>query len=166
VSKEVSLLRGLYAFLLHDGRNTTNPAALLAGPTVHNSHPKPVSDHVWLTLWQWPQLDEVERVAWALGFYFGLRRREVCELTPRNVDRGRLVKFMRKGRQDDIVDCSQILDVFAAKLPHLLPDGPRAVLEPLEGLVRARRGEPFLMPWATGLAHHVNERLLALSSNA
>lgn len=58
-----------------------NPALLLVAPQVNNVAPKAIPDEVWRALWCHKSLDGNERTALALGFYCGLRRQEVVDLS-------------------------------------------------------------------------------------
>jgi site-specific recombinase XerD len=149
VSKEVTMLRVFYRFMLARSLIDSDPTALLVAPSVHNVLPKPVSDETWTALWR-ADLDATERLFLGLGYFLGLRRREMVELSGVHVDRGReqLLGFTRKGGGDDTLPYGRCVQVIATRLPHLLPDAD-AFLRPLRDAADARAGT-FLLSWADG----------------
>lgn len=146
-AKDVAILRSLFNYLLNRGHVERNPAALLGAPRVRNENPRPIPDRDWLALWN-SDLDLDERVVFGLGFYVGLRRREVCELRPDQVLAGRLVSFTRKGGGDDITPFVDLCNVLEERLPHL-----RAHEFPaeMETYVTKRQGHAYLLGWGEEL---------------
>jgi hypothetical protein len=65
-----------------------------------------------------------ERIAYGLGAFVGLRRREICVLTPAQVfaPSGMLVNFQRKGGGHDVTPYADMCEVFARAMPHLHAD--------------------------------------------
>ncbi len=149
VSKETTMLRTFYGWLLARGLIDVDATALLVAPTVRNVQPKPVPDESWVALWGAP-LDDVERVFLGLGYFCGLRRREIVELRAEHVDlaHGQLVGFTRKGGGDDTLPYGLMVETIARKLPHLLPDA-NAFLRPLREAADGRPGT-WLLAWADG----------------
>ena len=150
--KDASIVRGLYHFLMERGAITRNPAALLSAPTIPQHHPKPMSDTHWLRLWD-SDLDIACRVTFGLGFYCGLRRKEIAELRPEQVSvspsggltrEGRIVGFKRKGGGDDIFPMGDVLNVFDERMPSLRAG---ELLLPLDQYVQKRQGHPYLLQW-------------------
>lgn len=165
-AKYVAILRSLYKYLHARGYVTENPALLLHTPTVHNRQPKAIADPVWMSLWPSDMLDVYERVALGLGFFVGLRRREICELRVGHVRLDEMVlwKFPRKGGGDDITPMGDILAVFESRLPNL---GHELFLEPLEKLVSERSSTSggdnaqlgaYLLPWGEFVPAPARER--------
>jgi integrase len=145
LSKEVTMLRTFYRWLHARGEIGRDPTNLLSAPTVRNVHPKPIGDDDWVLLYE--AADDVERVVLGLGFFGGLRRKEITELRGCHVDvmGQRLVGFKRKGGGDDVVPLGTLCRVHEEKLPHLW----RSDFLPLvRDLATARCGTTFLLPWA------------------
>lgn len=142
IAREVATLGSLHRWGQHRHDWPSNPAALAARPKVHNRQPRPVDDDTWLTVWTADLTDDA-RVALGLGFYCGLRRREITALRGHQYWNGALVNFTRKGGGEDRFDVSDILAHWVHTMPHLQP---LRLAEPLERLARVR-GELALMPW-------------------
>jgi len=146
--KDVSVLRGLYGFLVAEGAVKRNPAALLGAPTIRNVHPKPVPEDIWRRIWFSDALPDEGRVVLGLGFFVGLRRAEIIGLSPNHVSTParRLVGFTRKGGGDDITPYGEMVAVIVDVLPQLVGDAS-SFLDPLHSLVAARLGRSYLLPW-------------------
>lgn len=160
IAREVALVRTFYKWLFARGHVERNPTAMLVAPTVRNTHPKPLSDEVWRALWFAP-LDDVERVFLGLGFFCGLRRREMVELKSYNVDlaREQFVHFKRKGGGTDVVPYGRMVQVFEKKMPHLLGER-ESFLTLLREAADARAGM-WLIAWADGWISPPRARKLA-----
>lgn len=156
--KDVTIIRAFYGYLVNRGALTKNPAALLGAPRVHNQNPRPIPDADWIKLWDAAN-DGVERTLLGLGFFVGLRRREVCELTPTQVftSGGRLVGFKRKGGGDDITPYSDLCEVLDARFPQL-----RAAEFPetFASYVDERSDAPFLLEWGEQVPAPARERAI------
>lgn len=103
---------------MNRGVLTRNPAALLGAPRVRNVNPRPIPDDDWIKLWSAAR-PGVEQVFLGLGFFVGLRRREICELTPDQVFAagGRLVNFVRKGGGEHTTPYKDLCEVLDARFP-------------------------------------------------
>lgn len=95
ISKEVSLLRGLYRYALAREWITSDPTGLLYAPTPKNVHPNPVPDDVWIPLWASQTLSDEARMVLGLGYFCGLRRAEIAALRGTHVQMSglRLIGF-------------------------------------------------------------------------
>ena len=142
IAREVATLGSLYRWGQHRLNWSSNPAALAAKPKVHNRQPRPVQDEVWMQVWT-AELPDDARVALGLGYYCGLRRREITSLRGGQYWGGVLVNFTRKGGGEDRFDVSDMLAHWQFAVPHLQP---LRLSEPLERLAR-QRGDLALMPW-------------------
>jgi len=85
ISKEVSLLRGLYRYARAREWITSDPTGLLYPPTSRNVHSRPVSADIWMPLWASPTLSDEARTVLGPGYFFGLRRAEIAALLGSNV---------------------------------------------------------------------------------
>lgn len=145
ISKDVAVIRSFYDYLFARGHIARNPALLLHGPKVQNQNPKPIPDGDWIKMWE--EADPgPERVALGLGFFVGLRRREICELTPEQVFTvsGRLIDFKRKGGGEDVTPYADMCKLVDHKLPMLHADEfPDVLLAHVE----KRRGHGYLIEW-------------------
>lgn len=151
-ANDVAFLRGFWGWAVAHGHLAHNPTADLELPTVRNDDPKAVDATVWRQFWGSP-LDDVQRVAFGLCFYCGLRREEVCRLKVGNVDlagSGRIIDFPRKGdrgkRVSGTVPVVSLARLWAQEHPTLLHD-PADLLEPLRDLCAARGGSEWVLPW-------------------
>lgn len=144
-AKDVAILRAMYSYLVNRGHIGVNPAVLLDAPRVRNVHPKPIPDDEWVELWKAAD-DGPERAFLGLGFFVGLRRREVCELHTTQVfpAGGRLVSFKRKGGGDDITPYTDLCTVLDERLPHL---GATIFPKLLDEYHEARSGHTYLLEW-------------------
>jgi len=143
IAREVATLGSFYRWGQARLGWPNNPAVLAARPKVHNRNPRPVDDATWLQVWT-ADLPVDARVALGLGFYCGLRRREITSLHGSQYWGGALVNFIRKGGGEDRFDVADMLAHWQVKAPHLQP---LRLTEPLERLARLR-GDLALMPWA------------------
>lgn len=151
-AKDKSILRGLFGYLCADHGFPVNPCLGLAKTKIKNKNPRPVPVETWVRLWQ-TAVDSGEQgalVALGLGFFVGLRREEICELTPSMVSQfsQELVAFPRKGGGDDITPYGDMVATFADHMPVLFGGhGPESFLEPLHRMAQERMGAARLLPW-------------------
>lgn len=164
LQKEVAILRAAYKYLHAAGRISRNPTLLLVAPKVHNRQPKAIPDELWSRVWGCTALSDDARVVLGLGFFGGLRRREIMAVGPHHFFPAaeKLVAFMRKGGDEDALPYGELLSVFEEQLPHLIPGGREGFIEPLHRMIDERRGRSHLIPWAdksptTDWAAHVHE---------
>lgn len=143
MQKDAVCVRELHKFLHARDLIRRDVSRLLVTPTVRNTRPKPVPDDVWKELWQ-ADLPVMERVAYGLGFFGGLRRAEVCDLTPGHVDATMLVGFTRKGGGDDTLPLSDLCAILADAMPHL---GADRFHDTVVDLARTRRTASRLIDW-------------------
>jgi integrase len=138
-----------------------NPGAALVSPVVHNVRPRAIEDDLWRAVWCSTKLDPTDRVALALGFFSGLRRRELVDLNSGHFDQGaaRLVGFTRKGGYESSFPYGSALRLHAERLPALIPEGADAVLAMIHHYVRHRAGKPFLLAWGDDLGRDDDLRL-------
>jgi site-specific recombinase XerD len=164
LAREASILRGFYSWLVGLGLVQSDPTGALVPARVANVLPKAIDDRVWLQLWQSDLADDA-RVVLGLGYMVGLRRAEIVALAPWQVDLAnrRLVRFRRKGGGDDQTPFGAILDVLAARLPHVLGDGAETLTDPLSRLCSARAGARTLLPWDDVDASMIARRRHALA---
>lgn len=151
IQKDASILRSMFKFATERGYLDRNPAALLAPPTPRNVQPKALPDDVWFGLWEAAQTAE-ERLILGLGFYVGLRRAEMVALRGHqfDLDRGRIVSFVRKGGGEDSTHFDTMCRVFERKLPHLWSEQFRATLH---DQVLIRRTD-YLLGFSTTVSAH------------
>lgn len=143
MQKDAVCIRELHKYLHARGFIRRNVSTLLVSPTVRNTRPKPVPDDVWKDLWQ-ADLPRYERIAYGLGFFGGLRRAEVCQLTPAQVDEFQLVGFVRKGGGDDTLPLADLCKILHDRLPHL---GAETFYDNVVDLARERRADARLIDW-------------------
>lgn len=155
-AKDVAILRAMYQYLVDRGLVARNPAALLHAPPVHNQNPRPIPDDDWIKLWAAAR-PGAERVFLGLGFFVGLRRREICELRPEQVflASGSLVDFKRKGGGEDTTPYADMCAVFAQRMPKLRSEELEPVLA--AHLVR-RHGHPFVLEYGEYVSPSRRER--------
>lgn len=150
-SRDVTLLRGFYKWMLSHGHIYKDVTADMQAPTVRNTNPKAIDSEVWAKVWA-SELTNEERVYLGLGFFCGLRRAEICALEPRhlNVELGQLVGFPRKGDRNEkttgVVPVASCAQLFAERQPDLLCSADD-FLNPLFSLYEARRDSRWLLPW-------------------
>lgn len=159
--RDVTIIRTLYRYLTDRGHISHNPALLLTSPTVHNIQPRAIPDETWVAVWHSTKLDDPERLVLGLGYFCGLRRAEIVNLSPANVDVDgqKLTGFVRKGGLTDSFPLGSALQLTAERLPRLIGSGPESLLEPLSRLASARNGLPYLLPWGDVLGRDDDPRL-------
>lgn len=159
--RDITIIRSFYKYLTERGHLAINPALLLVAPQVHNIAPKAISDDVWRAAWCHPSLDDTERVVLALGFFCGLRRQELVDLTPGAFDlpATRLVGFQRKGGQEDSFPYGSAIRLVSERLPHLAPLGADHLNTSISNYVGARKEEPYLIAWGDRLGRDDDPRL-------
>ncbi len=151
--RDTTILRSFFRFISERGRIGHNPALLLVAPAVHNAEPLPVDDDIWRAVWSNPSLDPDERLLLGLGFFCGLRRREMVDLRPSHVDCGRhqIRGFVRKGGPSSSLAYRSPIVLLADRLPELVPGGPRLFLDCLENQARQRQIHAYLFSWGDRL---------------
>lgn len=144
-AKDVAVVREFYKYHLNRGNISVNPAAMLFAPKVANKNPKPVPDDDLIKLWN-VAADGVEKAYVGLGAFVGLRRREMCELTPNQlfIPGQRLQGFKRKGGGDDVTPYGDLCEIVATELPHLPADEFPDVLADYHA---KRKRSPFLIEY-------------------
>lgn len=147
VKRRVAMLRSMFRFLHAEGLVPTDPAVRLVAPTVRNEHPRPCDWEDWRVLWR-SGLSDDERVAFGLALFGGLRRSEVVAVRAGHFDGPVLAGFRRKGGQVGSLPWLSCVRFFAEKDPTLLGGDVSSFLDPLGRLLRDRRDELRLLPWA------------------
>lgn len=150
--KDIVVIRGLYRYLVGRGHLAFDVTAELQAPPIRNHNPRAIPPEVWSAFWHSDALTEVERVVYGLGFFCGLRREEICRLTPEHFDTasGRIVNFPRKGdrnaKASGVLPYLSCARLFGEKRPELI-GMPDTFLAPLTALLAARSDKPYLIPW-------------------
>jgi len=142
---EGSILRSFYKWVHQEGLTRSDLAVGLQSPSVKNVNPRPISDSLWLELWDRPAM-VYERCILGLGFFCGLRRSELAVLRPGQVTPTRIQDFPRKGGGEDTLNWKSIMSVYEQKLPHLVVNEdwfPEAI----DAYTTYRRAAPRLFPW-------------------
>lgn len=159
-AKDVAVARACYRYLVDRGYMPKSPAALLCAPKINNANPRPIPDADWAKLW-----DEAdpgpERIMLGLGALAGLRRREICELTPTQVfvTGQRLVNFTRKGGGDDVTPYGDLCRVVASELPPLSA-AALAFPDELAAYRQRRKVKPYLLEWGEAVPAAARERTI------
>ena len=145
IKREVMELRSFLKWAYENEYIPKNLAVKLRPPKVENEDPHPVTDEVWLDVWN-RDLDDAHRVTLGLGYFTGMRRAEIAYLASSDIV-GPKMWIKRKGHTKKVLhpwrSCVQI---YAERLPHLIGD-PEHFIEALDRLVKARGGRPALLPW-------------------
>lgn len=138
-------LMQFYDYLRSHGHTQADPMTDVGVSKVRNRKPKALSDVVWTKLWN-SELSDDDRLWLGLGCFAGLRRRELVDLAPGQVNsvRGLLIGVERKGGFDDVIEYRELAWVIATKLPHLLPDVDQW-LNIVAGAAEQRADEPTLL---------------------
>lgn len=159
--RDITIIRSFYKYLTERGHLAINPSLLLVPPQVHNIAPRAIDDDVWRAVWCHRSLDDTERIVLALGFFCGLRRQELVDLTPAtfDLDGARLVNFTRKGGSQDSFAYGSAVRLISERLHQLAPTGADAVLGQVEQYVQARGSEPYLLAWGDHLGRDDDARL-------
>jgi site-specific recombinase XerD len=148
--REVSTLRGLFAYLVARGHVDHDPSRLLVAPRRPKREPRVIADDLWRDVWSSELTDEA-RVLLGLGFFCGLRRAEIASLRTEQVDVSglQLVRFERKGGGDAVLPFGMMLSIFEREMPLLFgARGTESFVGPLRAAVAARPSRGLLMPWA------------------
>lgn len=149
-SRDVTLVRGFYRWMLSHGHISCDPTADLQAPSVRNTNPKAIDAELWSKLWRSELLTDQERVFLGLGFFCGLRRAEICALEPNHWDGSALKDFPRKGDRNaqvsGVVPVASCAQLFAERLPELIGSAD-SFLAPLEALCASRSGARYILPW-------------------
>lgn len=147
--RKVAELRSFYKWLAAEGYRHDDPSLRLTAPAVHNENPRPIPHAMWAQFWQ-GNLTDVERVAFGLAYFGGLRRHEIVALGPHHLDAGRLVNFRRKGGSRKTLPLRSCTLLVADRDPRLVGGDPESFLGPLERVAHQRRNEALLLPWRPG----------------
>jgi integrase len=109
--REIAVLRSFYGWMWEEGYTAQHLARGLHGPKAKGRDPKPIPDDVWKQMWlkDWPA--EV-RVILGLGYFGGLRRAEIWNLTVAQLGVDRLDNFERKGGGSHGLPLGVILDIY------------------------------------------------------
>lgn len=153
-------LRGFFLWLVDEEVFTAkrNPARFLRAPKAQPSKRPPVADHIWLQV-MGSAIDPDDRLSLGLGYYCGLRREEIGDLRPEQVDpmHKRILFIERKGgKTKDGLEYGELVGVLCDKLPHLAP-GAQDWVQLMEFYAKYRQGEPTLVP--DGGVQQVGQRL-------
>jgi site-specific recombinase XerD len=160
--RDADILRSFYRWA-HENRLTDENLALaLHGPTVHNINPKPVPDDVWLQIWT-PKLTPPDAVMLGFGFFLGLRRSEMADLSAAQVTDERIVNFVRKGGGEDTLDWRTVMRIYEQKFPTLL--GGTFFYEAVAEVTHRQRGQRYLLPFG-GTGDRVTKRVSHLGKQA
>lgn len=143
MQKDAVCIRELHKFLHARDLVRRDVSRLLITPTVRNTSPKPIPDATWKDLWQ-ADLPINERIAYGLGFFGGLRRAEICTISPAHIADGKIVNFTRKGGVEDTLPLSDLCAILSDALPHLAADG---FTELVTEHAYERRNEQRLIDW-------------------
>ena len=119
-----------------------NPAENLMLPKVPRTEGRPIEDVDWEIIWE-SDLPPRFRAALGFGFYCGLRSHELMELQCDQITPNKLIRFTRKGGGKDTTDWLGMAQVYAVKLPHLLPD----IDEFTDVVMHVKRKYTKLTPW-------------------
>lgn len=159
--RDMTIIRSFYKYLVERGYIAVNPALLLAPPEVHNIAPKAIEDDTWRAVWCHRSLDPTERLVLGLGFFCGLRRQELVDLTPGHfdLDRERLVGFRRKGGSESSFPYGSAVRLLAERMPQVVPEGPDAVLHGFRQHVEARSEMTWVLAWGDALGRDDDPRL-------
>ncbi len=172
VERDRAVLLSFWQWLVQRGHTEQNPARDIGVPKVRNRVAKAVPDEVWCRLWE-SEIPVDDRVWLGLMCFAGLRRQEVVDLAPEQVDpaRGLLVGLSRKGGHEDTVEYRDMAFVLADTLPAILPN-PDEWLSMVAMSSMARRGERRLIVYDLPSADDavnplvLNRRLSVLQARA
>lgn len=118
---EASIVRSWYKWLYEREKIKDRPALDGRLARVPRRVGRPVPDEDWQVLWgerMHPRL----RACLGLGFYVGLRPGEVCALRTAQLTPTRIVRFVRKGGDEQVLEWLLVAQVIANRMPGLLPD--------------------------------------------
>jgi len=143
---DVVVLRGWFTWLAQRGHVTHDPTVDLQAPTVKAGLPKPIPDGDWRVL---IQTDMTPRLylAMGLGYYCGLRRKEISSLRGNQLTDTHITRFVRKGGSEDTLPWRSLVGVYQEDLPNLIPEPERFVDGLLEHAAEVRHN---LMFWTEG----------------
>lgn len=155
--RDRAAMKAFWKWACTHGVASTDPTVDVAAPKVRNRQPKAVSDDLWSKLWA-AQMADFDRAWLGLMCFAGLRRLELVQLRPTQVDfrRQLLLSLVRKGGDTDAVEYGQMSLIVADGLPEVLPD-PQRFLECVAQAAEDRRGERTFVAFNTGLTqtdHH------------
>lgn len=116
--QDVVVLQQWFQWLLRRGHLRVDPTVDLCAPSVKPNMPKPIPDADWLVLWTGVTNQRL-RLAMGLGYYCGLRRKEITELRGAQITDETIVSFVRKGGGEDSLPWRSLVGVYAEHMPHL-----------------------------------------------
>jgi integrase len=99
-------------------RLQTDPTIDLVAPSVKNNLPKPIPDADWRALYS-SDLSDRLFVALGLGYYVGLRRAEIASLHGKQINKGFIEHFIRKGGGEDTLPWLDLVRVIQDGLPEV-----------------------------------------------
>lgn len=151
LKRELAAVRAMFKWAAaRDMLSGADPTLLLLEelPKVDNEQPKPVALKDWRSVW-FSDLTDDERVALGLGCFVGLRRMEICGLSPEQVRFGpaALAGVKRKGGKRMLFHIESPVVLYEQRLAEWVGDAEELWWKPLRRLSEARRGSVALMPW-------------------
>lgn len=166
--KDAVVVRGLHQWLGERGVNA-HPLRTLQFGKLTRSTPRPVEDDVWRMVWE-SDLEPLDRVWLGLGYFAGLRRLEIIELRPHEVDlRAGEMCFARKGGFHANVEYAACYSYVRKHIPHLAGGDDWVAL--FNAHVSHRVGLGALYVWPDTLdgseadCNRLNKRCAALTRN-
>ena len=166
VRRDVTVLREFYRFLNDENVTTRNLAGNLEAPRVTGSLPKPIADDIWFGVWQ-QELTALDRVMLGLGYYVGLRRKEIVGLTGAHVGPELLSDFERKGSKRHTVEWATCVRTVTSKLVGHRSRWTDLFADDLMDVAHMTGDHPLLSPWSQTLRPRlVNRKLEALVGDA
>lgn len=170
--REASTIRTFYAFLLDeykvrvDWPMEAKRWRLPRGETHETGTPVP--DEVWLAMWKSPLLGCEDRIFLGLGYFCGMRRKEMCQLSPHEVkprtDKmgSGTLEFLRKGGQRRAgIAYASIIDTLLDRhegMPELA-EGGYDWMDLLEITAKTKHGQPFLLDSMSGRIEADRQRI-------
>lgn len=158
VRKDVVTVRGFHhwAWERDYPLRTVSTAAC---PEAPENSPKPVEDDVWRKLWL-SDLSDHDRLWLGMGYFAGMRRIEICTITPEQVNPTTgMMRFKRKGGNTNCIEYVQMFEIVQDALPHLVGDFDWLGLVAREATIRTKLGANFLWYDSLGESHTDGNRL-------
>lgn len=145
MARDRACVNSFYTYLVLRGIARHNPVLDVPTVEVHNRNPRAIGDREWQQFWASDIPDE-DRVWIGLGAFAGMRRQEIVQLAPSQVDipRGLLLGVRRKGGAHSVIEFAEMAAILGERLPHFLPDVDGWV-SMVDRLVRYRSGERVLI---------------------
>lgn len=157
---DIACLRSVGKFFQARGWIADNPAVLAVAPTVTGKVPKPLSDDEWLRLWH-GTTDASGTWLLAAGGLFTFRRAEITAVRIETWRDGIISPMVRKGGSQHSFPYAEVLDIFARRMPALLPDAGR-VMAAVDELAAGRPEGPLVPRWDRHRDNVINRDLEAL----